>query len=108
MKETRLRSISPLSLAKNLALLFFCFGVVGSILAGLFHLLGAEATLHGPVQFAPAASGSSFVLFLNPLLIAAYGYLTGLLGGWFYNLAADKTSGLVYYLEVRYDADRPT
>lgn len=108
MKETRLRSVSPASLAKNLGLLFFCFGVVASIIAGTFHLLGAEATLSGPVQFAPAASGSGFVLLLNPLLVAGYGYITGLLGGWFYNLAADKTGGLVYYLEGGEDVDGPT
>lgn len=99
MKETRLRSISPLSLANNLALLFFCSGVVGSILAGTFYLFGPEASLGGPVQFTPAASGSGIVLFLNPLLVAAYGYLTGLLAGWFYNLVAERTGGLVYYLE---------
>jgi len=88
--------------------LFFCFGVVGSILAGTFHLLGAEASLRGPVQLAPQASGSGFVLFLNPLLVAAYGYLTGLLAGWFYNLVANKTGGLVYYLEVGEGPNGPT
>lgn len=108
MRKTTLRHISPVSLAKNLALLFFCFGVVGSIIAGTFHLLGAEAMLRGPVQFTAKASDSGLVLFLNPLLIAGYGYLTGLLGAWFYNLAADRTGGLVYYLDAGEDAKDPT
>jgi hypothetical protein len=105
MKRTKLRHISPISLAKNLALLFFCFGVIASIVAALAWLLGPGATLGGPVRFTEEASRSPLVWFLNPLLIAAYGYLTGLLGAWFFNLVADHTGGLVYYLESGNEAD---
>ena len=108
MKKTRLRQISPKSLAKNLALLFFCFGVIASIIAALARLIGAEAILGGPVQFTEAASRSPLVWFLNPLLIAAYGYLTGLLGAWFFNLVADNTGGLVYYLDTGDDSEDRT
>lgn len=56
-------------------------------------------TLGGPVQFTDKGSRSPLVLFLNPFLIAAYGYFTGLLGAWVFNLVANETGGLVYYLD---------
>lgn len=77
-------------------------------MAALFHLLGAEVTLGGPVAFTEVGSRSPFVWFLNPLIVGAYGFMTGLLGAWFYNLAADKTGGLVYYLDADENAKDPT
>lgn len=99
MKEYKLRHISPKSLAKNLALLFFCFGLIASIITVFAQLIGAEATLRGPIEFSESASRSPLLWVLNPFLIAAYGYVTGLLGAFLFNLAANKTGGLVYSLD---------
>lgn len=41
------------------------------------------------------------MLFLNPLLIAGDGHITGLLGAWFYNLVSDRAGGLIYCLDAR-------
>ncbi len=104
MKRTTLRYISPGSLGKNLALLLFCFGVLGSILASLFLVIGAEVTLGGPIQYTIEGSRNLIVLFINPLILAGYGYIGGLVAGWFYNFTADRTGGLVCYLESKSEA----
>ena len=96
MQKIKVEKISPLSLGKALALVFFGFAVIAAILGFLARETDAEFTVGAFIQFTGAASRSTFVLLLVPFLEALYGFITGILIGWLYNFAARKGAAIEY------------
>ena len=92
----RLKRIAPLQLGKMLACLY---GIMG-LIAAPFFLLMSMATANLPAQQRGifAIMGVGFALAL-PLLYAAMGFITGLIGAALYNLLAKWIGGIEVEVE---------
>ncbi len=92
------KSVGVLSIAKIMALVQACLGL---IFAPLFLLVGVLGSLAGQ-QKTPFAGmfGVFFALFM-PVLYGVIGFLTGAIGGLLYNLFAKLVGGFELEIELQ-------
>ena len=86
-----IKRIRPKSFGKILAVTYAVFGFIG----GLFFLViaigaqnGSDTTGAPPIIFGLAAP------IALPLLYGVFGFLTGVIGAWIYNVAAKRVGGI--------------
>ena len=101
MHRIQVRRVSPLTLGKALALVFFGFGAIAAILGLLARGTGAEFTVGSFIEFSGVASRTTVILALVPFLEALYGFVTGLIIAGIYNFAADRGAAIEYYGQVK-------
>lgn len=91
-----LKSIAPLQLGKILAIIYGLFSLIMLPIFGLFAILGSLAPdSQGAGGGAGVAIGLALVFCLiMPFFYAIIGFLTGLVGGWIYNVVASWVGGI--------------
>ncbi len=98
----RIKTIAPLQLGKVLAT---CYGLVAVLIVPVFLLVSAVAGLAAHAQ---GGMGPPPIAFLGmgigiavaaPLLYALMGFLTGVIGGFVYNLVASWVGGIEVEVE---------
>jgi hypothetical protein len=94
------KSVGVMSVAKIMALIHACFGV---LFAPIFLLIGLLGTLAGQHRTPFAGAFGIFFAVLMPFFYAIVGFLTGAIGGGLYNLFAKLVGGFELELEVRPD-----
>jgi hypothetical protein len=87
----RIQSVGILSVAKMMAIVQGCIGLIFvpfALLGGLASFATGEAK--------SAIGGAVFLAFgiLAPFFYAAFGFIFGALGAWLYNLVARKIGGI--------------
>ena len=81
----RIRKIGIISLAKIMAVIYGLFGVLMGLFVVISKILGIEATGEGAQL--QAAGYAAIIIF--PLLYALIGAVSGLVSGYFFNLAVN-------------------
>lgn len=94
------KSVGVMSIAKILALIHACFGLV---LAPFFLLIGLLGTLAGHHKTPFAGAFGIFFALLMPFFYGILGFITGAIGGGLYNLFAKLVGGFELELEAKPD-----
>lgn len=99
-----IRRFGPLSMAKVFGLTYALLGLIFGAFFSLFSVLGAFVGSgmgeHGAEAFFGLLFGVGAVIVL-PLFYGAMGFLSGLVGAFFYNLVAGMVGGIEMELEGR-------
>ena len=88
-----IRRIGPLSAGKIAAVIYAAFGLIIGAIFSLVAITGGLAS----DETEGAAFGAIFgigAVILLPLLYGGLGFVSAVLGAWFYNLAAGVVGGL--------------
>ena len=100
-----LKSVGVLSVAKLLAILYACFGLIaGAILSliGFLGVLGAAAGGNSPEGVAGVVFGLIFgvgAIIVLPIFYGVMGFVGGLIAAWLYNVVANVAGGVELQLE---------
>ncbi len=96
-----LKSIAPLQLGKILAIVYGLISLIFVPFFLIFAVIGAFVPQQSGNSAALAGSlvGVLFMMVLFPIMYAVMGFLTGVIGGWVYNIVAKWVGGIQVDIE---------